>query len=487
MNDSIRFKPPRHKKWGYLPFLMLIVVLSVSHINESSHEINDFDPVRSMSVDEIGNGISYKCPYIDSYSNQFVPTEERKEKNKIRYAALGSSVTWGASLDDRELLTYVRRVSQHDEKRGKNFGIRSTGPNYPAACLYSMIGDEEFDVIILEFFQKNAEGLMTLAKRIRQRFPDAIIIITRLWYPTQLFNYELNMNAGDYAEQLGLGRDFIHDPKFHEAIIQSGPRKWESLYKDPNERHNKIHLAVAQEVGAYIVRLPFDERADTVHGWLTKGDKLLAEDSFHLSKGGHAVLAEEIEEIVDKVGVLKEPRIGEFDGMDHCHNWLESGEISAEIKYSSNGIVSKMPNTQKYALTFSGENTDSSMGDGDGWIEVSNPSNIIMDLNVAYMTTGPAPSKYPKVEVTRTNRDANKIILDPVSTGWRDKKVHVTRLANIGKIYPGVLKDRIYFRPMEETEYPFRLVSVAITMINESENSREKFESLSGGPISITS
>ena len=66
-----------------------------------------------------------------------------------------------------------------------NYGLRATGPNYPAACISSMIGEQAFDVIVLEYFLRGPEGLMTFALRLRERFPNAIIIMTKLWGPYQ--------------------------------------------------------------------------------------------------------------------------------------------------------------------------------------------------------------------------------------------------------------------------------------------------------------
>ena len=101
---------------------------------------------------------------VESFSDQFVPLEERKMNHEIRYAAFGSSVTWGSNLSDPKELTYIGRLTYGDSDRGTNFGIRSSGPNYLAACLYTLMEDQEFDIIILEFYMRNREGLLTLTR-----------------------------------------------------------------------------------------------------------------------------------------------------------------------------------------------------------------------------------------------------------------------------------------------------------------------------------
>ena len=92
------------------------------------------------------------------------------------------------------------------------------------------------------------------------------------------------------------------------------------------------------------------------------------------------------------------------------------------MEYSKDGVVGKMPNTEKYALSFEGK-------DKSGWIEMTNPSNEIMHIFVSYMTTGPPPSKYPKVEAAREDGDDTKRMLDPVAN-WGDQQDAGSRFRN---------------------------------------------------------
>jgi hypothetical protein len=450
-----------HKKYGNFPILVVMAVASVLFLSKRPSYSNNLQSLRTLAL------ATGESPYIESFTDQFIPYEDRRDEREIRYAAFGSSVTWGASLEDREFLTYVRRITQGDSERSKNFGMRATGPNYPASCLYSMIGDEEFDVIILEYFMRSREGLGTLALRVRERFPNAIIIMTKLWGPYQFGHKEDQINLSDWAAQNGFGKDYIHDPKFREFYLQFGEGYFEYAYGDPNRNINLLHTSIAKEIGAHLIKMPYSDYADGPSGWLSIADKLLADDSFHLSKGGHAVLAAEIEMVVSKVGVPKERVVRNFRGVDHCNSWFESGVVGEGVTYSANGVLDKMPNTEKYALSFD----DQDSGEG-GWIAVDNPSNEVMDIFITYMTTGPPPSKYPSVSVTRTNRESMTFVLEPEAVGYGDKNVHIARLAHIGTIYPNVEKDIILFKPLEKTEYPFRLVSVVITPINRNTNER---------------
>ncbi len=150
-----------------------------------------------------------------------------------------------------------------------------------------------------------------------------------------------------------------------------------------------------------------------------------------------------------------------FSELDQCLNWLLTGSIGEGLKYSPNASVVKMPNTEKYALEF-----DFEKGGEDGsWIEVHNESAKKMSLAIGYMTTGPPPSKYPKTEAKLP--DGQTILLEPESDpGFGMKKVHISRSVNLGTI--GALETiRVFFKPLEESQWPFRLMQVMVTPIEE--------------------
>jgi len=451
------------KHWKLFPLLSIAVIFL--HALLSSKEVNFRASGKipmSFSTD-VGNrrtssSSSVKpeeenLPY--GKAEQIIPTSERKESSGIRYAAFGSSVSWGAGLENREEEAYIWKLSK---EHGVNYAIRSSGPNYPKSCLFTMMGDEEYDVIILEYFMHAREGLRSLAQRVRDRFPDAIIIILRLWYPVQFQNREIEWTGvedyplQEYVTTRGFGSDFIHDPKFHEAIRET-PDVWAA----PPGRFGlkfKLQDETAMETGAYIVKMPFSPRRDGPGGWVDIGDKLLASDSFHLSSMGHEDLANQVRAIVDRVGVSKNSRVQKFSHGDQCYNWFQTGEISPGLTFGSNGKLAAMPNTQKYVLSFEGGNNEN-----ESWIEIDNQSDGEMDIFVGYMTTGPAPSRYPFVEATRENGERYR--LDPNARGW-DKPVHVSALVNLGRVAPH-FRARVSFKSLEVTEWPFRLIQLMVT------------------------
>eukprot|EP00957_Ditylum_brightwellii_P107370 8193147-Ditylum_brightwellii.AAC.1 len=133
--------------------------------------------------------------------------------------------------------------------------------------------------------------------------------------------------------------------------------------------------------------------------------------------------------------------------VDQCYNWLLTGDIG-KVKYSVNRRLGKMPNTEKYALSFDG--VANSL---ESWIEVENTSKEEMELLIGYMTTSLASSKYPLIETMRDNGE--RFILNPLAGGFLDKEVHVTSFMNVGQIRP-FSKAHLDFRTLEGgNEWPF--------------------------------
>lgn len=415
------------------------------------------------------------------YPVQIIPESERMPWEDIRYASFGSSVTYGVGLGNRDTEQYSRKLSpQH----GHNFGLRATGPNYPASCIYSMIGDNEYDVIILEYFMRGPEGLRSFALRIRERFPNAIIFMTKLWGPYHYLHKGTRMSLTEWAFSQGFDKGYIHDPNFAQAFAEyNGEEKFYDYYGDPHSRQSMYHAAVAKEIGAHVIRMAHNDYAFGDVGWIQQGHHLLAHDSFHLSERGHENLAGQMRDIIDQIGVPKNRVLGQFRGKDFCHNWFESGTIDDDsmMEVSPNGAIRQMPNTNKFVLSFQSDPWHNELG--NGWIKISNPSSDIMDLFVAYMTTGPAPSKYPTVLVPRQNRDGDTFTLDPNAIGFpADMNVHIARFAHLGRIYPNIIDEYINFQPTETTERPFSLLAIIITPINDN-NPEETFNGLGGGSL----
>lgn len=383
-----------------------------------------------------------------------MPLAERKPDNEIRYAAFGSSSTWGAAIPDRDL-AYVKVLSKEN---GDNYGFRSTGPNYPAACTKSMLGEEEYDVIIFEFFNVARSGLFELAQRLRERFPDAILVmlggspelytcsdhsLMKEWHPPSYEKY---------------GRFFCRDPEYKKETEEYfEENQCPTLYADKSEPFGGFYSYMKEISGmtdSYILnRNPSSMDSSEYVDYVKEAT---ADDCFHYSVATHEKIANHIKALIDRVGVPKKPRVNPFSVSDHCINWFLTGDIDPSLRYSPSGTVGKMPHTEKYALTFEGE--------GDQWIEMTNESDQEMFLFVSHMSTGPAPTnvKYPKAAAFINGEKTAD--LDPVAVwpGLGGKDIHVTSLTRVGKVGPGETT-RVYFKTFETTEWPLRIVQVLFT------------------------
>lgn len=394
--------------------------------------------------------------FVPSEHEKIIPFSNRKPSDNITYATFGSSVTWGALAEPipRSEFAYPWLLSPSVA----NHAIRASGPNYPANCLYSMIGNDRYDVIVLEYFMMATSGLRTLATRMRERFPDAVIVIMVNWYAAGMIVTKDGKQLLDWAVERGYSPGTLfHDKKMHEEMRKSEEEGWK--WEHINAVHKIKYIeGVAEDTNSYI---SFMERPDDPRDWFNYAH-FLDHDGHHLSRAGHLNVAHRVRQIVDRVGVPSHSRIGNLSYTDSCVNWFETA-VTTGVTFSENMKLEKMPNTLKFALSI--------QDDRDGYVSVHNPSNQSQALYLTYMTTGPSPSKYPKTEVVIVDKEGSSldqkflsepIILDPnPNNNFGEKSVHVIRMEPVADIKPGESMVRI--RPLEKTEWPFRLVSVIVT------------------------
>lgn len=477
------FKMQKAKPKHYSAFIIaLFICLLYSDIAKKEEKSSSALRRSNLSQEHNVTVIQEEHLKFGEEKEHIIPKRERKAQKDIKYTAFGSSHTWGAALDNRDEDTYVKQLARPYFDNGVNNGIRSSGPNYPANCLYSMIQEEHFDVILLEFYMRASEGMKELAERLRNRFPDAIIVIVRHWMPMQLVNGgmldERNrpMHLMQYAEMNGFDRGYMHNPEFHE-LLKTTPDKWTFNYDLYNGQEALLD-EVATAISGYVVKTPVPEQRDGPGGWIHFGDQLLSTDSFHPSPNAHAFIANQVREIVERVGVPKHPRVNPFNQKDQCYSWLMDGKLDPSLTYGDSFKLTKMPNTEKYSLEFQNDVPLDGENGANNYITVENHADEIMDLFIGYLTTSPE-QKYPTVEAYRTN--GKKFQLQPHSVDkFGGKSVHVPEMVHLG-FMKHKSSVRIYFKPLEESEWPFRITSIMITPQVETEN--PFFHALAGSPL----
>ena len=113
--------------------------------------------------------------YLDK--NDFGSDHQFKD---YRVLAFGTSRTWGSGLRNRSL-AYPYLLNPN----ATNLAIRASGPEVPAMCTYSLVGDEIYDVIVFEYFMQADNKLITLVRRLRQRFPKSTFVFLKIISPFQ--------------------------------------------------------------------------------------------------------------------------------------------------------------------------------------------------------------------------------------------------------------------------------------------------------------
>ena len=172
--------------------ILLTIISRNNNLNSRNSMLADVEPVsfkHMMEADDMG----HPTPVV-------VPKNQRMPLKKIRYATFGTSIAWGAELEERERDAYIWQLSP----TATNLAMRSQGPDYPAKCLNTVIGEDIFDVIVLEFTMRQETSIYLLARRLREHFPDAIIIILRNWAPIMLRQKSTNLALKFYAQKNGI-------------------------------------------------------------------------------------------------------------------------------------------------------------------------------------------------------------------------------------------------------------------------------------------
>jgi len=368
---------------------------------------------------------------------------EENVDSKLRYVAFGTSVTFGSGVDP-EKDAYIQLLG------GTNLAIRASDPSYPSICTQSMIGDAIYDVIIVEYDRRYGMGLNALIKRLRERFVDATIIVTNVW------TY-MNVNVIDENNDTIPFRNWLIENGFEKNTPEAL-----AFVKDSNVRFEFSPSRVPQRK-AYMDELVRDYNVK-MFSWSTKSANLkflilrfmplYLEDFVHWSKTGHRYAAIAIEKIVKAEKTKVSNRVGPWGEGDKCVSWFGTGTITNDT--STNGEMVQFDNRfgGKYALEFPF---------GRGYIDIENPFSGPRELTLSYMTTGPAPSIYPKTKIKIGGQKS--MVVDPTDT-YYSYPVHVQCPLVIGTVNPGM--NKVFIIPLEKKLKLFRLIGYSIT--NESKN-----------------
>jgi hypothetical protein len=364
--------------------------------------------------------------------------------NSMRIATFGSSRSWGAAIEHPERDSFSALLG------AKNLAIRASGPEFPAVCTYSMIGEEIYDVFVIEYMLNFVSpALDVLAKRLRERFPDATIIFLNIWAPRQYshtptqetlkaktykrYQFKSNFTALDYVNQV---------------MAETKSEDWSF------EPYSRTFIeAVANKVGGYIIDLPRDEIPIRA---LSNAVPLYAHDLTHFSEFGHAWVRDRILETLSKAGSKQVEKVLPWDYTDQCSSWFQTGK--SDLKHNMEMV--DFGSGTKFAL-------QTRSPPEKNYIEIENIWNRTAFLYVSFMSNGPEHI-YPDVLISvdqngnQTSAQVARPFFDITPLGGT---LHVVNHMLVGTINSGVSKVTI----MEITtghKENFRLVGIMVSLLS---------------------
>eukprot|EP00545_Synedropsis_sp_CCMP1620_P005211 CAMPEP_0119015954 /NCGR_PEP_ID=MMETSP1176-20130426/11739_1 /TAXON_ID=265551 /ORGANISM="Synedropsis recta cf, Strain CCMP1620" /LENGTH=457 /DNA_ID=CAMNT_0006969279 /DNA_START=60 /DNA_END=1433 /DNA_ORIENTATION=+ len=368
-----------------------------------------------------------------------------KGGDTLRIAAFGSSNMWGAGLDNRyDAFPYL--LSDEVD----NFAMFAGGPNYPAACAETMVGDDHtYDAIIFDYWLKAGQGLPELARRLRQRFPNAIMVFFKTWGPVHARRRPTEDSTEEITFEEWKTTQYFPAGQVNDVII--------ALQKDTGywyfpEHHDADVLIndVRNEVGGFFVRIPKKATGkETLEFYLHFFNKQNAQ----LSPMGHAFLAKVTKQTIKNklIGSSTQELVstgvhGHWGRGDECHVWYTTGGYNED-----------------YSETLKMREFDSAMGKfalevtGPGWFNVHNRFDDDRILYLSFLAS--QIGFYPVATIT-IGEGAVPIDLLP-HTDTNSANAHSARTIPVGTIPPG--KTKIFIAPKEEGSNFFRLVGSSIT------------------------
>mmetsp|Transcript_24799 Transcript_24799/g.37692 ORF Transcript_24799/g.37692 Transcript_24799/m.37692 type:complete len:533 (-) Transcript_24799:295-1893(-) len=324
------------------------------------------------------------------------------KQRDFNIVALGAAQTEGIGIKDRTK-AYPNLLSPS----AVNLAHGSMGPNMHAICFDTSFEDMEIpDIIVLEDWLHYEEGLALLASRIRQRFPNALILFIEdappFFYRKNADNAKGFVNFAQWYEanqdELKVANNNNDDDDDAAAIAQIKAKltaEADSIGGDwfipPHPNADDAIEDIMTSVGA----VHTENITDNVGGVLWKmlppldtGYETLAanveyywqERSFsfrNLNEAGHAKVANELLDIIDVARATKGVPIDNGPlGSDSCHIWHYTGDGIPEDR-DNMMLVEYRPNTHYYVLELDGSY---------GWMNVTNPLAEAVPLYLSYLT-----------------------------------------------------------------------------------------------------
>jgi hypothetical protein len=214
----------------------------------------------------------------------------------LHILSFGTSQTYGHGLEDKGRESYPYLITPFPN-HVDNLGMPATAADHPSLCLESMIPEADtksYDVILFEYTFNQSDGTRLLLRRLRERYPDALIVFVNIW------------NLVSKAVVAETGKGPRHESSgFDTSLNWVWKESTDTFSVHPDYGRAKscggelCHIlemeALLEEVGGVSFAMP---RPDSVQEVFAK--EWFNQDWHHLSVKGHQYLANELARFISK-------------------------------------------------------------------------------------------------------------------------------------------------------------------------------------------
>lgn len=314
-----------------------------------------------------------------------------------------------------------------------------------------MVGDEQvFDVIILEFSPFGGPqhtDFDRLARRVRARFPTAIIIYLPIYMLLNDVSYQQE-SLIDYLRGVGVQspKGLAFNPTIRHLVVSD-------MMFPPHGYRIADYEKTVNDIGGHIIEFP--SRNQDLKSFVIDNVKYYTNeyqpwDFVHPSALGHQEIARRIRHKVMEVLSQQPPGINTgtvgrwLGGKDRCMSWFSGGNITEGIT-----------RIDKMALV----NFSPGQGDGKWALEVAPHGGSLSveclfpncNIYISYMTKGP-DREYPRVSLSLHHQEPR--FVDPIGI-----KYHLRQMVHVGTLAaPGIAT--VTVKPHDYTTHRFRITGV---------------------------
>ncbi|KAI2491924.1 hypothetical protein MHU86_22633 [Fragilaria crotonensis] len=382
---------------------------------------------------------------------------------------LGGSTTWGSKLDSRSsAYPYLIPTLLGPTWRSYNLAVRATDASYASQCIESMIRDGiqsaediEFDVILLEYSLNGLDGMPLLLKRLRRRFPKAVIVYVHLW--SLRMSVDNAVTGVKPRDELSRGLPFKEADANINTMLADPSAKWAWAPKMKQDSEDIASSAEQQmhAIGGHIYRVPMPESLQ-----IAFDEHWFGPDFHHLSSQGHAMVAEHLAKMLQDEDIVGAPKrldihgiplapdedIGTWGEGDQCYSLCETG-THPDIRVDG-GTVKNFVKNDKWAvsvgLTF-GQPAS---------IWFPNRMSTMQPVMLMIMSWGPGVYPKSRIDLESPGFENQSSMLDPLHPNPLNHVFHVTRTAHVGWANFG--ESRLTVDPIEDMQRPFRVIGIVM-------------------------